>query len=310
MPELGEAFRPAGTSFAGLTRARSLPVMLTPAAVGGALAWTATGEFSWPWFALWVVTVAAGRLAVNVADDVSAVASGADAAARADGLSAPTASVAISSGEVSRARATAIAAVLVVLAAAAGIWIGVARTWSPLILGAVALTLSVAASGYGHRVPFSAEVAAVLSAGVLPCAAAYATQARALDAIAYRAGVVPGLMLALVLFHESFLHHRSDRQVGRPGTVSFLGARRAIVASALTYGAAFAVLLWQILAGDWPGLASIAVVGALPLVAGYRRLAGDPESVHAQLTFLGAAVGAAAVVNAILALALVIDGAR
>jgi 1,4-dihydroxy-2-naphthoate octaprenyltransferase len=291
--------------FAAATRARGLSVVLLPFAIGAALAWDRTGRFSWAWFAPTVVAAALGRLALNLLEEVLDDASGADAAARADGLSAPTGSGAIASGQMTRGRATAI--VIVLFGASLACWsaLGAARTWRVLIVAAIAYAAEALA-----RPPFVREIVALGSAGVLAVAVAYGAQTRAFDAAALRAGIVPGIMLMLILFHQSFLRHRSDRQIGRPNAVSLLGPRRAIVASAVVLALAIGLLLWQVARREWPAWAAVAVVGSLPLLAAYKRLAEEPESIHVQLPFLGAAVGSAAVVNVVLALSLCVDAVR
>jgi 1,4-dihydroxy-2-naphthoate octaprenyltransferase len=310
LPELGTAFAPRRPAFLTLGRPRALPALLAPAAAGAAFAYWRAGAFSWAWLIVTLAGAAAAHLSLNAAFDVVDDASGAHAAARADGLSVPTGSDAIAFGNVTRAGATRVAVAFALVALAAGIAIAAARDAYVLALGAGAYVLGVAAAApplrIASRAAFAGEAGVVIGA-LCEFAGAYGAQARAVPAAAFEAGLVPALLLLLVAFHQSFVRHRADREVGRPGTVARIGPARALWISVALAAVAFGALLWQSVAGVLPPWSAVGVVGLLPLLTAYRGAMTVPEMLDHQLTLLGASVGASVVVDGLLVIVLAVS---
>ena len=309
MPELSDAFGPARAPWRQLLRARTVPALIAPAIVGAAFARHRTGSFSWGWFIVTVAGAAAAVLSLNVVFDVVDDASGAHASARADGLSVPTGSDAIAFGGISRAGATRVAVVFAAAALAAGVAIAAGRDGAAFAIGVAGYVLVLAAAvppvRLATRSAFAGEMI-VFAAGIAEGVAAYGAQARRVDGAAFAGAVVPGLLLVLVAFHQSFARHRADRDVSRPSTVSRLGAFRALTASMVLAAATLGALVWESIAGVLPAWSALAVVGWLPLFGAYRAMLTEPEMLDHQLTLLGASVGASILVDAILTIVLAV----
>ncbi len=299
----------ARPGFAAATRARVLPVALGPALTGAVAAWALAGRFSWAWLGVLMLGAIAGHLSFNVLGDVIDDASGADDAARADLLSVPTSSGAISAAY-PRRRALRNGIVLVLVALASGVALSVARAPSVLALGALAYALVLGAVAppvrFASRVPASGEAAAVI-AGMLQTAAAYAAMAERIDLVALRLGIVPGLLIANVVFHQQFLRHRSDLVIGRPGTVSRLGAHKGAAVSIVVLLAPFVALAVQVGLGVWPAWALVAVVALAPQLLAWARLRAEIGPLDNFITLFGATLGSTALANLLLVLGLVAE---
>ncbi len=68
--------------FLQVTRARTLPVMISPVVIGALLAWQQGYVFSWGLFALTLVGALAAHLGANALNDVFDFGSGVDQAAQ------------------------------------------------------------------------------------------------------------------------------------------------------------------------------------------------------------------------------------
>lgn len=303
----------ARPGFPAVTRARVLPVVLGPVVIGSTVAWARAGVFSWPWFAVTLAGATAGHLSFNVFRDVIDESSGADAAARADALSVPTGSGFVSTPGFTRLRALRLAAALLVASAGAGVALAAARSPVSLLFGAAAFALAMGAFvppiRYGSRAPGLAEAGAVVAA-MLQAGAAYAVQTGRLDLAGLRIGVVPGLLIALVVYHEQFLRYRADRAIGRPSTISRLGSERAVAVSAALILVTFGALVAQVALGVWPAYALVALVAAVPLSIAYVRVKSEIGPLQNFLTLFGATLGSTVTANVLLGLALVVEGLR
>jgi 1,4-dihydroxy-2-naphthoate octaprenyltransferase len=314
---LPEATGPGGSPERGVglflraTRAKVLPVMLAPVAVGGALAWTETGRFAWGWFALTLVGAAAMHLGANVVNDYFDEASGADAAARADPGSLATGTGLIAAGVLTRAGTLRLAAALFAVALGAGGALAWARGPLVLLLGAVGFLLAVGYVAppvrYGYLGRGLGEAGIFIAFGYLPLVGSFYVQTRDITPDAAWASLVPGLLTTLVLYHHHFLHWRADRQAGKRTPVAVLGPDRALVASTVAVVATAGILVGQTVAGLWPPGALAALAWTVPVLAGVRRARRDPV-LPTYLQLLGATLGASVLTSLTLVVALVARG--
>ena len=295
----------------GATRAKVLPVMLAPVAVGGALAWSQTGFFSWGWFAVTLVGAMAMHLAANVVNDYFDEDSGADAAARADPSGVATGTGLIASGVMTKGSTLRLAAALFAVAAGCGVALAISRGPLVLVLGAAGFLLAffyvAPPIRYGYVGRGLGEVGIFISFGYLPLVGSYYVQVGDITPDAAWASVVPGLLTTLVLFHHHFLHWRADATAGKMTPVAVLGPDRALNVSLAAIVVIYGVLIGQTIAGLWPPGAAVSLVGAVPLVAAVRRARPNPILPN-YLQLLGATLGSSVLTSGVLVVSLVVRG--
>jgi len=304
------------------TRAKVLPVMLAPVAVGATLAWVdppfdnllhlqKTGFFSWGWFLVTFVGAAAMHLGANVVNDYFDEDSGADAAARTDPSGMATGTGLISAGVMSKAATLRLAAGLFAVAAGCGVALAIARGPLVLLLGAVGFLLAffyvAPPIRYGYIGRGLGEIGIFIAFGYLPLVGSYYVHAGDITPDAAWASLVPGMLTTLVLFHHHFLHWRADASAKKMTPVAVLGPDRALAVSVVTIFAAYGLLIAQTIAGLWPPGALIAIVAVVPLLAAVRRARRDPILPN-YLQLLGATLGSSVVTSLILVVSLIVRG--
>jgi 1,4-dihydroxy-2-naphthoate octaprenyltransferase len=299
--------------FIRATRAKVLPVMLAPVAVGGALAWAKTGFFTWGWFVVTVVGASAMHLGANVINDYFDETSGADQAARRDPASFPTGSGVIATGQMTRRATLALAGALFGVALACGLALAIARGPWVIGLGAIGFFLAVGyvapPLAYGYIGRGLGELGIFVAFGFLPVVGSYYVQTLRIDSTAVWASVVPGLFTTLVLYHHHFLHWRADREAGKMTPVAVLGPERALVFSAIALVAIYVILIVQVAVDLWPAWALFALVTALPLGAALARMRREHDEFPAVFQLLGSTLGASVLTGAVLTLSLVGEAA-
>jgi len=309
--------------FVRATRAKVLPVMLAPVAVGGALAWAdppvsnlfryqPTGFFSWGWFLVTLIGASAMHLASNVVNDYFDEDSGADAAARTDPSGVATGTGLIASGVLSREATLRLAAALFAVALGCALALAVARGPLVLLLGAVGFLLAffyvAPPIRYGYVGRGLGEIGIFISFGYLPLVGSYYVQTRDITPDAAWASFVPGILTTLVLFHHHFLHWRADASAGKMTPVAVLGPDRALTISLVAIVVAYGLLIAQTIAGLWPPAALVAIVGAIPLVAAVRRARREPILPN-YFQLLGSTLGASVLTSGVLVASLLVRGA-
>ncbi len=295
--------------FARATRAKVLPVMLAPVAVGATLAWSQAGAFAWGWFLLTIVGAVAMHLASNVVNDYFDESSGADEAARQDPASLATGTGLIASGAMTREATARLAAGLFAIALACGIVLAVARGWQVILLGVVGFLLAVFYVAppvrYGYVGRGLGEIGIFIAFGYLPLVGSYFVQTKDITPDAAWASVVPGVLTTLVLFHHHFLHWQADARANKMTPVAVLGPDMALSISTVAIVVAYGLLVGQSIAGLWPPGAVLAVVGTVPLVAAVRRARRDPILPN-YLQLLGATLGSSVLTQLTLIVALAV----
>ena len=297
--------------FLTATRAKVLPVMLAPVAVGGALAWSQTNFFTWGWFLVTLIGASAMHLAANVVNDYFDEDSGADAAARTDPSGVATGTGLIASGVLSKAATLRLAAALFAIAAACGIALAIARGPLVIVLGAAGFLLAffyvAPPIRYGYIGRGLGELGIFMAFGYLPLVGSYYVQTVHITTTAVSASFVPGLLTTLVLFHHHFLHWRADASAGKMTPVAVLGPDRALNVSLVWIIATYGLLIGQCFVGLWPPGAAVAAVAAVPLVAAVGRARKDTILPNF-FQLLGATLGSSVITSAWLTGSLVIRG--
>jgi 1,4-dihydroxy-2-naphthoate polyprenyltransferase len=293
------------------TRAKVLPVMMAPVAVGGALAWSHTQTFALGWFVVTLIGAMAMHLGANVVNDYFDEESGADAAARTDPSGMATGTGLISSGAMTKASTVRLAAACFVVALACGIALSVARGGFVLVLGAVGFLLAffyvAPPIRYGYVGRGLGEIGIFISFGYLPLVGSYYVQVRDITPDAAWASLVPGILTTLVLFHHHFLHWRADATAKKMTPVAVLGPDRALTVSVAAVLVAYGILIGQTIAGLWPPGALIAAVAVVPLTAAIRRAKRDPILPN-YLQLLGATLGSSVLTSVVLVVSLIVRG--
>ena len=283
--------------------------MLAPVAVGGALAWSHTGFFSWGWFLVTLIGAAAMHLGSNVINDYFDEDSGADAAAREDPSGLATGTGLIASGVMSKQATLRLAGILFAIGAACGVALAIARGPLVLLLGVVGFSLAffyvAPPIRYGYIGRGLGELGIFMAFGYLPLVGSYYVQTLDITPDAAWASFVPGILTTLVLFHHHFLHWRADAAARKMTPVAVLGPEKALNVSLATIVVAEAILIGQAIAGLWPPGAAIAVLGAIPLLAAVNRVRRD-SILPNYLQLLGATLGVSILTSAVLVVSLVV----
>lgn len=299
--------RPIGpkgvAGFVAATRAQVMPVMAVPVIIGATFAWYRGNEFSLLWFAVTVVGAVALHLAANVINDVFDMRSGADRVADAveDSLrtGSPFATPAHAAG-------------LLLVSAACGLLLAIARGPAVLWIGTLGLALAyfyvAPPVRFGYRGRGLGEAGILVAFGLLPTAGSYYVQALDIPAEVWAVGLFPGILSTLVLYHHHFLHHRADRIAGKMSPVAVLGPERAIRVSRPALAAA-ALLLVALGAGEILPWASIISSAALvPAWVSVGR-AARTHAVPAYLKLLRTSAASSIAAGLLLALSLLVSPA-
>jgi len=290
------------------TRAKTLPVMLSPVVVGAALAWQRGAAYAWGWFGVTLAGAAAFHLAANVVNDYFDARSGVDKLARIDRTAIATGSGLIESGQVSARGMLGLAALLAAAALATGAVIAVARGVAVLAIGSTGAVLAwqyfAPPLRYGYRGKGLGELGIFVGFGVLPVVGSYYVQTGRIDAVAVWAGIVPGMLTTLVVFHHNFLHWRADKAVRKMTPVAVLGPEKALLISAGAIVAVYVALTLEVAFGIFPMYGLLALVTALPLGGSWSRAFRDP-TLQRSLNLLGATLGTSFLVGVVLTLALI-----
>ncbi len=286
------------------TRAKVLPVMLAPVAVGAALGWERSGYFSAGWFALTLIGAAAMHLGANVVNDVYDEESGAENIARRDHESVATGSGVLGAGVMSRRRLMRLAGTLFGVALTCGVALAIGRGPHVLWLGAAGFVLAwqyvAPPIRYGYIGRGLGEAGIFAAFGVLPVAGSYYVQAGRIDVPALWGSVVPGLLTTLVLFHHHFLHWRADREAKKMTPVAVLGPQVSLAISRIAVTLFVVVLALQSLVfGLWAPGALVAAAMAAPIVVAQSRAAEEPGN-EAYVRLLGSSLGASVLTACVL----------
>ncbi|MBX5451682.1 prenyltransferase [Thermogemmatispora sp.] len=268
-------------TWAKLTRARTLPVMVTPVVLGAVLAWQEGYSFHWGLFLLSLVGALAAHLGANVVNDVFDFAAGTDTQAHQlqdQGQAFATGSQALLSGSASLAEYRRLSVILFAIALLCGLVLSLWRPWVLLLavfgfllaFFYVAPPLRLAYFGHGLG-----ELDIFLSFGLLPLVGAYYVQAGSVSLSAILAALPVGLYTMLVLYFHHFLHWRADREVAKKTPVVLLGEARARRLGAILLGLTALLIVLDSLLGVFPWYAILAALTVVPVYLVLRRAQGE-----------------------------------
>lgn len=270
--------------FTGVTRARTLPVMIVPVVLGTVLAWQQGSSFAWGLFVLTFVGALAAHLGANLINDIFDFDQGADQAAqefRLSGTTLTTGSPLLLTGELSPKTYRRLALACFALALCCGIVLSIFRPWVllfavPGFLLAffyVAPPLRLAYIGRGLG-----EVDIFFSFGFLPLVGAFYVQSGTVTSVAILVSIPVGLYTMAVLYFHHFLHWRGDQKVGKVTPVVALGEHGARVVGALILLGIALVYLLLAFTGPLPWYSAIAALTVIPVQLTLRRATGELKS--------------------------------
>ncbi|WP_376795494.1 prenyltransferase [Thermogemmatispora sp.] len=299
------------SSWATLTRARTLPVMGAPVVLGAVLAWQEGYGFQWGFFLLTLVGALAAHLGANVINDVFDFAAGTDARARQlqnRGEAFATGSQALFSGKATLAEYRRFWLLLFAVALLCGL---VLSLWRPWVLAFavggfllaffyVAPPLRLAYRGRGLG-----ELDIFLSFGLLPLVGSYYVQAGSVSLSAILAALPVGLYTTLVLYFHHFLHWRADREAAKKTPVVLLGEARARQLGKLLLGLTALLIIVDILLGVFPWYAVLAALTVIPVYLVLRRARGELQH---YLVLMGQNMSSNLLAALLLLLALLVRG--
>ena len=308
--EKGRTIRPRLSPFWLALRTTRLPFLsatAVPVLLGIAVA-ASHGAFTWWTALLTVIGAAFAHLAINVTNDIFDTLSGAD-----DANPTPTQfsggsrvaiydlvsvrGLAVLAGALFAA-AVAIGLLLVVVTGSATLlWIGVAGI--ALGIAYTAPPLKLVYRGLG-------EVAVAIGFGPIMLLGAYVVQTGRIDPEAVILSLVPGILIALILFVNEIPDRLSDARAGKR-TLPTRFSPSVILGAYLVAGlAAFGIIVVGIFTGllPWPTLIALA---AVPLVLRvHAGLRANYDSPYALMATMGLNVNVNLVVGGLLLLAYVV----
>lgn len=286
------------------TRAKVVPLMLAPVAVGAAVAWERTGALSWWRLVVAAAGAAAMHLGANVINDIYDEESGADVRARADHRSLATGSGVLGAGAMSKRALLGLAGTLFLAGLASGILLAATGRPAALWLGAIGFVLAhqyvAPPLRYGYLGRGLGEAGIFAAFGLLPVAGSYYVQTGVLDGAAWWASGVPGLLTTLVLYHHHFLHWEPDRAVGKMTPVAALKPQIGLVIGRIGVIVAVIVLAMQTLVFGLFAPGAFAAALLLTPVGIAQQAAAEEPGNEAYVRLLGATLGAAVGTCAIL----------
>ena len=253
-----------------LTRARTLPVMVSPVVIGALLAWQQGRAFSWGLFVLALIGALAAHLGANVLNDVFDFGSGADQAAQeilSQGQTAVTGSRFLLNEQVSMASYRRLAVACFAVALLCGVLLSIFRPLA-LAFGAAGFLLAFFYVAPPLRLAYIGrglgELDILVSFGILPLVGSYYVQAGAVTWTAILASLPVGLYTMSVLYFHHFLHWRADKTVGKITPVVALGERGARIAGMLILLLIALSFIADAIVGVYPWYSAIAVLTVLP----------------------------------------------
>jgi 1,4-dihydroxy-2-naphthoate octaprenyltransferase len=267
--------------FLQATRARTLPVMLSPVIIGSVLAWEQGSPFRWGFFLLALIGALAAHLGANVVNDVFDFAEGTDQAAQqkfSEGTTLATGSQTLMEGKLSVRAFRGLAVALFALALLCGTVLTFYRPWT-LAFGVLGFLLAFFYVAPPLRLAYIGrglgEIDILLAFGILPLVGSFYVQSGHITATALLASLPIGLYTTAVLYFHHFLHWRADAEVGKVTPVVALGEKRArLVGSVLLFLVA-ATIVVDVLLGVFPWYAVIAVLTIIPVLKAVREATGD-----------------------------------
>jgi len=291
---------------ARVTRARTLPLIWAPVAVGAALSFQRGHEFHARTFLLSLIGAGLLHLGLSALNDLYDERSGADRLARVERGAIATSSGALSDGLMSEGRLVRIAAVCCLGALGAGITVSVWHGWALAVFGAIGFALGWQYSApplrYGYR--GMGELGVFAAYGILPVLGSYYGQTGRIERVAFAAAVVPGLLTTIVFFTHNTLHWRPDKGANKITPVVLLGGpENALIVAGLALTLTYVTLPLEVAFGVLPVWSLSGLLTTIPVAGAWTRAFRDPVAQNC-LQLLGAILGASVLTSTAIAVSL------
>jgi len=306
--EKGRTIRPRLSLFWLALRTTRLPFLSATAVPVLCIAVAAShGAFTWWTALLTLIGASFAHLAINVTNDIFDTLSGADDANPTPTQFSGGSRVAIYDLVSVRGLAL-LAGVLYAAAAVIGLaLVAVTGSTSLLWIGVAGIALGIAYTAPPLKLVYRGlgEVAVAIGFGPIMLLGAYVVQTQRIDLEPLVLSLVPGILIALILFVNEIPDRRSDAQAGKrtlPTRFSPEAILRAYLAAGLV---AFGIIFAGVFAGllPWPALVAIAAVPILFRVeAGLRA---NYDSPYALMAVMGQNVNLNLIVGGLLLVAYV-----
>lgn len=267
--------------FLQTTRARTLPVMIAPVAIGAVLAWQQGAPFQWGLFALTLIGALAAHLGANVINDVFDFGAGADQAAQdivSQGTTVVTGSQFLLNEKLTLKTYRVLAVACFALALLCGVILSFYRPYT-LVFGAagfllaffyVAPPLRLAYIGRGFG-----ELDILISFGILPLVGSFYVQSGAVTLVAILASLPIGLYTTALLYFHHFLHWRADKAVQKTTPVVALGEKGARIAGAVLLLLIAITIVIDVFLRVFPWYSILAALTIIPVQLSLRDATGD-----------------------------------
>ncbi len=217
-----------------------------PMAVGGALAYSHTGAFSWYWFLVGVAGVYCIEIGKNAANDLVDYRSGVDLFVAPDKITPFSGGKrSIVDGNLTLNEAAVITILMLAAGTAVGVYIGLLREPAILIIGTTGLFFSAAYSLPPFRLAYRGlgEIVVGITFGPLIVSGTYLVQVHSLPPVVFLASLPIGFLIANVLWINQYPDYEADRQGGKLNWVVRLGKFKGLTVYKLLFAAAFASIL-------------------------------------------------------------------
>ena len=266
------------------TRARTLPVMLSPVLIGALLAWQQGAFFNWGLFVLTLVGALAAHLGANVVNDVFDFSVGTDQAAQKmmpAGTTIATGSQTLMKGQLSLRAFRGLAIALFALALLCGIVLALYRPLA-LAFGIVGFLLAFFYVAPPLRLAYVGrglgELDILISFGILPLVGSYYVQSGNVTLLALLAALPIGLYTTAVLYFHHFLHWRADLEVRKMTPVVALGEQGARIAGVVLLLLIAVTFLLDAALQVFPWYSLLAAFTVIPVLLAVRAATGNLQS--------------------------------
>jgi len=269
------------------TRPQFLPAIAAPVALGAAVGWRTTGEFSALLFALTLFAALCYHAGMNVLNDYFDSRNGADSLNTSPLTPFAGGSRFIQNGLLTQRETFFLGAALIFAGTAAGLYLAWASTPLILLIGAIGLL-----SGYFYSAPpiFLAgrglgEAAVGLDFGLLTVVGACMVQTGDFNIGSAVASVPLSFLIVAILVVNEFPDFESDSLAGKRNLVVKLGRQRARYGLLAVVLLAFTGVIAGVATGHMPSLSLIALASVVPAIFGslavIKNPAGGPALVPA-----------------------------
>ncbi|GAC1565431.1 MAG: hypothetical protein NVS3B14_03100 [Ktedonobacteraceae bacterium] len=267
--------------FLHTSRARTLPVMISPVVIGSVLAWQQGSSFKWVLFALTLIGALAAHLGANVINDVFDFGAGADQAAQnivPQGETIVTGSQFLLNKKLTLKTYRLLAAGCFAVALLCGIALSFYRPYA-LGFGALGFLLAFFYVAPPLRLAYIGrglgELDILISFGILPLVGSFYVQSGAVTLTAVLASLPIGLYTMTVLYFHHFLHWRGDKAAGKITPVVALGEHGARVAGALLLLLIAMMFILDAVLEVYPWYSFIAALTVIPVQLSLHQSTGD-----------------------------------